>query len=75
MTFSRAAKNFVILITIAIAILLVDLFKWQSGQMTWSEAIWEVNQKTLAVAFGVGMVCGHCFTVPMLPKSASGRGK
>jgi hypothetical protein len=66
MTFSQAAKNFVILITVAIVLLLVDLFKWQSGQQTWSEAIWEVNQVTLAVAFGVGMVCGHCFTVPRL---------
>jgi hypothetical protein len=72
MTFSKAAKNFVILITIAIAILFVDLFKWQTGGMTWSEAIWEVNQHSLAVAFGTGMVCGHCFTVPMFPKSVSG---
>lgn len=75
MTFSRAAWNFVILITVAFVLLIVDLVKWQSGQQTWSEAIWEVNQKTLAVAFGVGMVCGHCFTVPMLPKQISGRGK
>ena len=75
MTFSKAAKNFVILITIAIAILFVDLFKWQSGQQTWSEAIWEVNQHTLAVAFGFGLTCGHCFTVPMFPKQIAGRGK
>lgn len=66
MTFNRAAQNFVILMTVAFALLIVDLIKWQSGQQTWSEAIWEVNQKTLAVAFGVGMVCGHCFTVPRL---------
>lgn len=64
MTFSRAAQNFVVLMTVAFVLLIVDLFKWQSGQQTWSEAIWEVNQKTLAVAFGTGMVCGHCFTVP-----------
>ena len=75
MTFSRAAVNFVILMTVAFVLLIVDLVKWQSGQQTWSEAIWEVNQKTLAFAFGVGMVCGHCFTVPMFPKSVSGRGK
>jgi hypothetical protein len=64
MTFSRAAKNFVILITVAVILLLVDLFKWQSGSMTWSESIWEVNQKTLGLALGVGIVLGHCFTVP-----------
>ena len=75
MTFSRAAWNFVILITVAFVLLIVDLVKWQSGQQTWSETIWEVNQKTLAFAFGTGMVCGHCFTVPMFPKQIAGRGK
>lgn len=64
MKFNTAAKNFAILITVAFLLLIVDLIKWQSGQQTWSEAIWEVNQMTLAVAFGVGLTCGHCFTVP-----------
>lgn len=66
MTFSRAAQNFVILMTVAFALLIVDLIKWQSGQMTWSEAIWEVNQHSLGFALGVGVVLGHCFTVPRL---------
>jgi hypothetical protein len=64
MTFNAAAKNFVVLITVAIVLLLVDLFKWQSGGMTWSEAIWEVNQHSLGFALGIGVVLGHCFTVP-----------
>ncbi len=64
MTFSTAAKNFVVLITVAIVLLLVDLIKWQSGGTTWSEAIWEVNQHSLSFALGVGVVLGHCFTVP-----------
>lgn len=64
MTFSTAAKNFVALITVAIVLLLVDLFKWQSGEMTWSESIWEVNQHSLGLALGIGIVVGHCFTVP-----------
>jgi hypothetical protein len=64
MTFSAAAKNFVFLITVAIVLLLVDLFKWQSGGVTWSEAIWEVNQHSLGFALGIGVVLGHCFTVP-----------
>lgn len=64
MTFSTAAKNFVFLITVAIVLLLVDLIKWQSGGVTWSEAIWEVNQHSLSFALGVGIVLGHCFTVP-----------
>jgi hypothetical protein len=64
MTFSAAAKNFVFLITVAIVLLIVDLIKWQSGGVTWSEAIWEVNQHSLSFALGVGIVLGHCFTVP-----------
>ena len=64
MTFNAAAKNFVFLITVAIVLLLVDLFKWQSGGTTWSEAIWEVNQHSLGFALGIGVVLGHCFTVP-----------
>ena len=64
MTFSTAAKNFVFLITVAIVLLLVDLIKWQSGSVTWSEAIWEVNQHSLGFALGVGVVLGHCFTIP-----------
>jgi dolichyl-phosphate-mannose--protein O-mannosyl transferase len=64
MTFSAAAKNFVVLITVAIVLLIVDLIKWQSGGTTWSEAIWEVNQHSLSFALGVGIVLGHCFTVP-----------
>jgi len=64
MTFSTAAKNFVFLITVAIVLLLVDLIKWQSGGVTWSETIWEVNQHSLGFALGIGVVLGHCFTVP-----------
>jgi hypothetical protein len=64
MTFSTAAKNFVFLVTVAILLLIVDLIKWQSGNVTWSEAIWEVNQHSLSFALGVGIVLGHCFTVP-----------
>jgi hypothetical protein len=64
MTFSTAAKNFVFLITVAILLLIVDLIKWQSGGVTWSEAIWKVNQHSLSFALGVGIVLGHCFTVP-----------
>jgi hypothetical protein len=62
--FNLKARNFTILITAAIILLLFDLHFWTSGQPTFSESIWEVNQHTLALAFGVGMVCGHCFTVP-----------
>lgn len=64
MTFSKAARNFTILVAIAMILLVADLAMWLSGGITWSESIWEVNQHTLAVAFGVGMVCGHLFTVP-----------
>jgi glycerol-3-phosphate acyltransferase PlsY len=68
MTFNRAAKNFVVLITAAFALLIVDLVKWQSGSMTWSESIWEVNQHSLGFALGIGVVLGHCFTVQRVSK-------
>jgi hypothetical protein len=64
MSFSTAARNFVFLMVVAFVLLIIDLYKWQTGGQTWSESIWVVNQKTLAVSFGVGVVCGHCFTVP-----------
>jgi glycerol-3-phosphate acyltransferase PlsY len=64
MTFNNAAKNFIALMAVASLILLVDLIKWQMGEMTWSEAIWEVNQHSLGFALGIGVVLGHCFTVP-----------
>jgi len=68
MTFNAAAKNFIFLITASIVLLLIDLVKWQTGQMTWSESIWEVNQHSLSFALGIGIVIGHCFTVPRGPK-------
>jgi len=64
MTFNNAAKNFIALMAVASLILFVDLVKWQMGEMTWSEAIWEVNQYSLGCSLGVGIVLGHCFTVP-----------
>ena len=64
MTFNHAAKNFIALMAVASLILFVDLVKWQMGEMTWSEAIWEVNQHSLGFALGIGVVLGHCFTVP-----------
>lgn len=67
MTFNAAAKNFIFLITASIVLLLIDLVKWQAGQMTWSESIWEVNQHSLSFALGIGIVLGHCFTVPRGP--------
>ena len=64
MSFSTAAKNFIVLMAIAFTLLIVDLVKWQTGGMTWSESIWEVNQHSLGFALGIGVVLGHCFTVP-----------
>lgn len=71
MRFPTAARNFVILMSLSIVLLMIDLVKWLKGGQTWSEAIWEVNQKSLAVAFGTGMVCGHLFTVPTFPNQIS----
>lgn len=62
--FYKKAINFVILITAAFVLLFIDIYLILSGKPTFSETIWSINEKTLALAFGVGMVCGHCFTVP-----------
>lgn len=34
------------------------------GRKTFSDTIWAVNQRTLAVAFAAGLICGHLFTAP-----------
>ena len=62
--FQQKGRNFIILMIAAISLLLMDLYFFTNGQTTFSESIWGVNQVTLALAFGVGVVCGHCFTVP-----------
>lgn len=62
--FARKSLNFIILITAAITLLFIDLYLFLGGKTTFSESIWEVNQVTLALSFGIGLVCGHCFTVP-----------
>ena len=62
--FYKKAINFVILITAAFVLLFIDIYLILSGKPTFSETIWSINQKTLALAFGVGMVCGHLFSVP-----------
>jgi hypothetical protein len=62
--FYRKAINFVILMTAAFVLLFIDIGLIVSGRPTFSETIWSLNERTLALAFGVGMVCGHCFTVP-----------
>ncbi|CAB5237929.1 hypothetical protein UFOVP142_20 [uncultured Caudovirales phage] len=68
MTFEQAAKNFIFLMILAIGLLVIDLILWKNGMTTWSESIWEVNQNTLSFALGVGVVLGHCFTVPRMSK-------
>jgi hypothetical protein len=62
--FNLKSRNFIILMVVALTLLIGDLFLLLADQPTFSESIWEVNQHTLALAFGVGMVCGHLFTVP-----------
>jgi len=64
MKFRRAGLNLILILAFAILTLAGDLYLFMTGQPTISEAIWTINQHTLAVAFGVGAVCGHLFTVP-----------
>ena len=62
--FDAKARNFVILMAAAFVLLFLDLFLWLNEMETFSETIWGVNQVTVSLAFGVGVVCGHLFTVP-----------
>lgn len=62
--FNNKARNFIGLMVVAVLLLLIDLRLLLIGSPTFSESIWEVNQHTLALSFGVGVVCGHLFTVP-----------
>ena len=64
MRFDQAATNFIILTVAAMCLLFYDLFLWLRRRPTFSETIWGVNQWTLALAFAIGMICGHLFTVP-----------
>jgi hypothetical protein len=58
------AVNFSILMGVAITLLLYDMFLWRTKRRTFSESVWGVNQVTLAVAFALGLICGHLLTVP-----------
>lgn len=66
MHFNTAANNFILLITAGITLLIVDLVLFVRKRKTFSESIWTINQKTVALAFIAGLICGHCFTVPGL---------
>lgn len=64
MTLGQDAINFAVLMVASIALLLFDLWLWQTKRRTFSETIWGVNQVTLAAAFAVGVIVGHLLTVP-----------
>ena len=66
MTFEQAAKNFIFLMILSFGLLIIDLILWKNGMTTWSESIWAVNQHSLSFALGIGVVLGHCFTVPFM---------
>lgn len=67
MDFSQAGLNMILLLTLGIAVLVVDLVLFLTKRKTISETVWSVNQFTLALAFIVGVIVGHLFTVPGLP--------
>lgn len=60
----NSANAFILLITTFLGLLGVDLYFYTSGQPTFSESIWDVNQFSLAVALICGTLIGHIFTVP-----------
>lgn len=64
MSFDSSATNFVILIAAGISLLATDLVFWLKGRKTFSETLWSINQKSLALAFIIGLVAGHVLTVP-----------
>lgn len=63
-TLGQEAVNFIILMIFGFGLLFIDLGLWLKGRKTFSETIWFVNQKTLALAFIFGVICGHLFSVP-----------
>lgn len=64
MSFDDSATNFVILMVAAISLLVADFAFWLKGRKTFSETLWSINQKSLALAFIIGLVAGHVLTVP-----------
>lgn len=69
MKWGNSARNFIILMVFAFALLFIDLYFYTAGSTTFSETLWGVNQWTLALAFGSGVVVGHVFSVPSAQKS------
>lgn len=64
MKFHRAGLNLIVILAICLIGLFGDLYLFALGEPTISEAIWTVNQHSLAVAVGLGVIIGHLFTVP-----------
>ncbi|CAB5194711.1 hypothetical protein UFOVP178_27 [uncultured Caudovirales phage] len=64
MKFKQAGLSLILILAFSILTLAGDLYLFMAGLPTISELIWSINQRSLAVAFGVGAVCGHLFTVP-----------
>ena len=63
-TLGQDAVNFIILMVFSFGLLFLDLGLWLRGRKTFSETIWGVNQRTIAVAFMLGVLAGHLLTVP-----------
>jgi len=58
------AVNFIMLIAAALGLLFFDLALWLKSRKTLSETMWTINQKSLALAFILGLLAGHLLTVP-----------
>lgn len=56
--------NFILLMVAGLSILLLDLRLFVLKRRTFSETIWTINQRSLALAFIAGVIVGHLFTVP-----------
>lgn len=68
MNWGNTARNFIILMVGTFGLLGLDLYFYVNGQETFSETIWILNEKTLAVALFFGILAGHLVTVPKKDK-------
>lgn len=69
MKWGNSARNFIIMLGFASTFLGIDLYFYLSGSETFSETLWDINQLSLFLSLGAGIIIGHLFTVPNKEKN------
>lgn len=71
MKWGNSARNFIIALSFASTFLGIDLYFYLSGSETFSQTFWHINQFSLFLALGAGVIIGHIFTVPKKENNGS----